>query len=105
MVGETVGIFENAAANHETVNIGVVLMKSESGRFGLNIAVNDEFGLRAKLVAEGQNLWNEFVVSGDFGHFFSGAEMDGEGGGVLIEEGWEPGLIFCRIRPAEASFD
>ena len=52
MVGETIGIFENAAADHESVNIGVVLMKGESGGFGFDIAVNDEFGLGAKLVAE-----------------------------------------------------
>ena len=44
-------------------------------------------------------------MSGDFGQFFLGTEVDGEGGGMLVEESREPGLIFCRIGPAEASFD
>ena len=44
-------------------------------------------------------------MGGDFAHFFLSAEVDGEGGGVLLQESGEPGLVFFGIGPAEAGFD
>ena len=56
-------------------------------------------------MAELQNIRDKLVVSGDFAHFFLSAEVDGEGGGMLVQENREPVLIFCRRGPAEAGFD
>ena len=44
-------------------------------------------------------------MGGNFGHFFFGAEVDGEGGGVFGEEDGEPSLIFFRVSVAKAGFD
>ena len=44
-------------------------------------------------------------MGGNFTHFFLGAKVDSERSGVFGEQGWEPGLVFVWIRPAEAGFD
>ena len=44
-------------------------------------------------------------MSGNFGHFFFGAEMDGECGGVFGEEDGKPLAIFAGLTPAEASLN
>ena len=44
-------------------------------------------------------------MGGDFAHFFFSTEVDGEGSGVLVQEGGEPFLVFFGFIPAEASFD
>ena len=48
-----------------------------------DIAVDDEFGVGADFVAKLNDAGDEFIVSGDFAHFFFGAKVHGEGGGVL----------------------
>ena len=50
----------------------------------LDVAVNDELGGGADLITEVDNLGNELIVGGDFGHFFLSTEVDGEGGGMLL---------------------
>ena len=49
-----------------------------------DVAINDELGGGADLVAEVDDLGNELIVGGDFGHFFFSTEVDGEGGGMLL---------------------
>ena len=84
MVGEAVGVLEDAAANHEAIDFGVFIMELKGVGFVFDVAVDDEFGVGGYLVAEVDNIRDEFIVSGDFAHFLLGAEMDGEGGGVLL---------------------
>ena len=49
-----------------------------------DVAVDDEFGVGANLVAKLDDSGDEFIVGGDFAHFFLSAKMYGEGGGVLL---------------------
>lgn len=70
-----------------------------------DVAVNDKLGVGAEMVAKFDDIWDKFIVSGDFTHFFFGAEMDGEGGRVLGEQGGQPSLKFVDSAPAEAGFD
>ncbi len=84
MVGEAVGIFEDSATDHEAVCLGVFFVEGEGGGFGFDVAVDDEFGLGADLFTKFENIWDEFVVGGDFAHFFFGTEVDSQGGGVLV---------------------
>lgn len=44
-------------------------------------------------------------MGGDFAHFFLSAEVDGDGGGVFLQQSGKPGLIFFGVRPAEAGFN
>ena len=84
MGGEAVWVFENAAADHEAVDLGVFLVEFEGVLFRFDVAIDDEFGFGADLVAEFDNFRDKFIVSGDFAHFFFSAEVDGEGGGVFV---------------------
>ena len=103
--GEAVGVLEDAAANHETVDGGVLGVELEGVGAVFDVAVDDELGGGAEIVTEIGNIRNKLVVGGDFAHFFAGAEMNGEGGRVLGEEDGEPGLIFIGRGPTEAGFD
>ena len=85
MVGETVRVFENAAANHEAVNFGVFLVEFLGVGFGFDVAVDDEFSVGTNLASESDDFWDKLVVSGDLAHFFTGAEMDGKGGGMFVK--------------------
>ena len=44
-------------------------------------------------------------MGGDFAHFLAGAKVDGEGGGLLLEQSGEPCLVLVGAGPAEAGFD
>lgn len=83
MLSKAIRILENATANHAAVDGGI--FGSENLNFGevLDIAVDDELSLRSDLIAQGDNLRDEFVMSGDFGHFFASAEVNSEGGEIL----------------------
>ena len=48
-----------------------------------DVAINDKFGGGADFTAQLSYFWDQFVMSGDFTHFFAGAEMYGEGCWVL----------------------
>ena len=83
MGGETIRVGEDTAADHEAICGRVLAPKLFSMGFVVDITVEDDFGFRGCLVAESENVGDEFVVSRDFGHFSAGAEMDGEGGEIL----------------------
>ena len=81
--GETVGVLEDATANHEAVNLGVLCVKGEGVSFIFNVTVDDKLGVGAEGVTEFDDGRDELVVGRDLAHFFFGAEMDGEGGRVF----------------------
>ena len=85
MVGEAVGVLKDAAANHKAVNFGVFFMKFEGVGAIFDVAIDDEFGCWRDLVAKRDDIWDEFIMSGDFAHFFFGTEVDGECGGMFGE--------------------
>ena len=83
VIGEADGVFENAATNHEAVN-AVFLAEFGSLRGGFDVAVDEEFGFGGEFVAEFDDFGDEVVVRRDFGHFFFGTEVDGEGGWMFV---------------------
>ncbi len=83
VVGEAVGVGEDAAANHETVDFGVLFMECEGVGAVFDVAVDDELGIGTDFVAEFDDIGDEFVVGWNFAHFFLGAKVDGESGGVF----------------------
>ena len=85
MVGETVWILEDAAADHKAIDFRILSMKFQSVGFIFDVAVDDEFGFGTNLVAKSNNVRDELVVGRDFAHFFFGAEVDGEGCWVFVE--------------------
>ena len=84
MVSEAVGVGEDAASDHEAVCFGVFGVELVDVGEVLDVAVNDELGGGADLIAEVDDLGNELIVGGDFGHFFLSTEVDGEGGRMLL---------------------
>ena len=81
MVGETVRVLEDAAADHKAVDLGIFGMECEGVGFVFDVAIDDKLGVGADLAAKFDNIGDEFVVGGDFGHFFTGAEVNSVGGG------------------------
>jgi len=81
VVGETVRVLEDAAADHEAVDLGVFGVECEGVGFVFDVAIDDKLGVGADLAAKFDNIGDEFVVGGGFGHFFLSTEVDGEGGG------------------------
>lgn len=73
MFGKAKGIFEYAATDHKTIHFGELLAKGECVSSVLNVAVDDELSIARDGIAQGDDLGNEFVVGGHFGHFFAGA--------------------------------
>ncbi len=105
MVGEAVWILEDATADHKAIDFRILSMKFQSVGFIFDVAVDDEFGFGTNLVAKSNNVRDEFIVGGDFAHFFFGAKMDGESGGVLGEQSRKPVGIFFWLGPAETGFN
>ena len=105
MVGEAEGVLENAAANHEAVNFGIFCVECECVGAVFDVAVDDKFGFGRKFGAQFDNFGNQLVVRGDFAHFFSGAQVNGESGGAFVEQKRKPVAIFVKRGPAESSFD
>ena len=58
MSGETVGVSEDAATNHETVDGRVLMVKFESVGAVANIAVNDKLGFGTNIVAHFNDIWD-----------------------------------------------
>ena len=83
MVGEAVRVPENAATDHETVYFGVLRVELTDMGEIFDVAIHDELGGGAEIVAEFDYCRDELVVSRDFGHFFLGAKVNGEGGRML----------------------
>lgn len=83
---EAEGVGKDTTTNHEAVEVGVLLMELDGMGVIFDVTVDDELGVGGDLVAEGNNIGDEFEVSGDFGHFFASAEVDGEGGEMLFEK-------------------
>ena len=105
MVGKAIGILKNATANHETVDFGIFSMELEGVGTVSNISVNDKFGFGGDFITSFDTVRYEFIVGGDFAHFFFGAEMDGESGRMLTKKSWKPGFILVGTGPAKTGFD
>ena len=43
-------------------------------------------------------------MGGNFAHFFSSTEMNGQRGGTFVKQNWQPGFIFIGVGPTEAGF-
>lgn len=52
MVGETVGVLEDTAANHKTIYFWVFLMQSFGMVFVFDVAVDDQLGFWADFISE-----------------------------------------------------
>ena len=93
VVREAIWIFEDAAAYHETVDLWIFFVEGEGGGAVFDVAVDNEFGVRRDFGTESYKVGNEFIMRGDFGHFFTRAEMDGERGRVFSEKCRKPFFI------------
>ena len=85
MISETVWILEDATTNHKTVYCWIFGMESESVSFVFDIPIDDELGVWAYLVTKCDDVRDEFVMGGDFAHFFFGAEVNCESGRMLVQ--------------------
>lgn len=100
---EGVDILEEATADHDAINTGLV---DASAPFPIvhDIPVADDEGLFVYLVAEVDRFGDFVPVGGDAGHVGDGAAVDGDDGEVLGEKEADP-FFSLNFSEADAGFD
>lgn len=81
-IHETKRILKNAATDHQAVDGGIFGVQGDSARAVGDVAIDDESGVGAEFGAQREDVWNDFIVSGDFTHFLFGAQVYGKRGGM-----------------------